>query len=219
MDEKMGTQIDDTRKEKGRAMLSRRAFVGKLAAGAAGAAVVSVAGVATAKVVSGKDSLVTDRNPGQGEGGPDTGVFDPNAYVVDAGPAETATAPAPWQLISPLMQGSVVVAGWQLTDFTGVSDGACVITLQNSKGRAQRIHLCRNDGSPQGLIHTKRLDLVVMNGGQGELATDEGFAQAVAQLAHVLAKNEDFQSTAISALLPHAERVRLFSGADDRRLR
>lgn len=219
MSDKKGNEVQATPTKKGSTMLSRRAFVGKLAAGAAGAAVASVASVASAKAVSSAAGPPLGGQNDRGAGGPDTEMFDPNAYVVDSGPAATAATRAPWQLLSPLSEGSLVVAGWRLTDMSGVVDGACVVTLQNEKGRSHRIHLCRNDGTPQGLIHTKRLDLVVMNGGQGELPTDEGFAQAVAQVAHVLAKNEDYQSSAISTLLTHSERVRLFSGPADRRLR
>ena len=60
-----------------------------------------------------------------------------------------------------------------------------------------------------------------MNGGQGDLPTEEGFAQAVAEVAHVLAANESDRrhEPVVTALLPHAERVRLFSGPVDRSLR
>ena len=60
-----------------------------------------------------------------------------------------------------------------------------------------------------------------MNGGAGDLPTDESFAQAVAELAHVLASNEGQRGVepVVTALLPQAERVRLFSGSADRRLR
>ena len=65
-----------------------------------------------------------------------------------------------------------------------------MLTLANQRGRTQRVHVCRNDGRPQGLVYTKRLDLVVMNGGGADLPTEESFAQAVAEVAHVLAANE-----------------------------
>jgi hypothetical protein len=63
-------------------------------------------------------------------------------------------------------------------------------------------------------VYTKRFDLVVMNGGQGDLPTDEGFAQAVAEVAHVLANNEAGwqQGPVVGSLLPHAERVERFAG-------
>src|SRR5947209_7794647 len=83
----------------------------------------------------------------------------------------------------------------------------------NAHGRTYRIHVCRNDGTPRGLIYTRRLDLVVMNGGRGDLPTDEGFAQAVARLARVVAKNERRAADGVLAeLLPHAERLQRFAG-------
>jgi hypothetical protein len=114
--------------------------------------------------------------------------------------------------------GSEVANGWRVAGLTGAVDGSCVVTLQNERGRALRVHVCRNDGRPQGLVYTRRFDLVVMNGGQGDLPTEEGFAQAVAELAHVLAANEvdPRQASVVAALMPHSERVHQFS---DRRLR
>jgi hypothetical protein len=87
------------------------------------------------------------------------------------------------------------------------------LTLENERGRAHRVHICRNDGRPQGLVYTKRFDLVVMNGGQGDLPTEEGFARAVAEVAHVLAANERGWQQEPVALLPHAERVQRFADA------
>jgi hypothetical protein len=125
------------------------------------------------------------------------------------------SAPPPWELIRPLALGSAVAHGWRVAGLTGVADGSCVLTLENGRGRAHRVHLCRNDGSPQGLVYTKHLDLVVMNGGQGDLPTEEGLAQAVAQLAHVLAANEGNGQHAqvMSGLLPQAERLEKYASA------
>lgn len=202
-------------------MLSRRDLVGKLAAGTAA---VCVAGVARTSLAS----VPHDANTGtaHGEGHADGAnqpagpafVLEP---IVDAGPPTTLSAPPSWDLIRPLAAGSVVAHGWHLAALTGAVDGSCVVTLQNERGRAHRVHLCRNDGRPQGLVYTKQFDLVVMNEGEGDLPTEESLAQAVAELAHVLAANEsDRQHDAlVTALLPQAERLRMFSGPVDRRLR
>jgi hypothetical protein len=87
--------------------------------------------------------------------------------------------------------------------------------LKSERGRTQRIHLCRNDGRPLGLVHTKYFDLVVMNGGGGDLPTEEGLAQAVAEVAHALAVNEDRAALrpVLQALQSHAERVDLYAAA------
>jgi hypothetical protein len=121
----------------------------------------------------------------------------------------------PWGLVHPLALGSVVAQGWTLAGLTGVADGSCVLTLQNERGRTQRVHLCRNLGTPHGVVYTQQVDLMVMNGGQGDLPTDESFAQAVAAVAHVLAANEGEHrhEPVLAALLPHAERIARYASA------
>jgi hypothetical protein len=184
-----------------KAALSRRAFVGKVAAGAA---VAFVAGAGRAKALTTgpqKDSAVA----------PELGHATAKAEAPLIG--EEITAPAPWELLHPLSLGAAVGHGWRVAGLSGAANGSCVLTLQNERGRSHRIHVCRNDGRPQGLVYTNRLDLVVMNGGQGDLPTDEGLAQAVAEVAHVLAANERRHDDLLNALLPQAERVQRFASA------
>ena len=195
-------------------MLSRRDLVGKIAASgavllAAGAASASLAPVSTGTDTEAGSGGVASTTPGQRMGDRPT--------VVDAGVPATATAAAPWELLHPLTMGSVVAHGWKVAGLSGAVDGSCVLTLQNERGRSQRVHLCQNAGSPQGLVFTDKFDLIVMNGGQGDMATDESFAQAVAKVAHVLAANEG-RHEVVASLMPHDERLRRFTGAD-RRLR
>jgi hypothetical protein len=214
--------------DNGKTALSRRAFVGRLATGAAGAAVALAAGVKGAEALS-------TRPTGKVGDGPDwREVLAPGAETraenkppaatqaspdVAKAPAESAIlppdAPPPWQLMRPLRKGSTVAHGWRVTDLSPVVDGSFVLTLQNKRGRAHRVHVCRNDGRPEGLVYTRHLDLVVMNGGQGDLPTEEGLAQAVAEVAHVLAANEGKWQRApmMTALLPQAERVKRFGAA------
>src|SRR5262249_32938330 len=144
----------------GRIMLSRRALVGRLAAGAA-VALTATAG--TAKVARGKTRLTSAAAPGRdeapgmpGPGAPPAGegsaAAAPSQHaVVDAGPEPSAAPPWPW--LQPLAVGSEVSAGWQVAELSGVVDGACVLTLRNARGRTQRVHLCHNDGRPQGLVY------------------------------------------------------------------
>jgi hypothetical protein len=140
------------------------------------------------------------------------------AAALNAPPGSVVVAPdtpPPWELLAPLALGSEVGHGWRVADLSSVVDGSCVLTLENERGRTHRVHLCGNDGKPQGLVHTKRMDLVVMNGGRGDLPTEEGLAQAVAQVAHVLAANEAKWQSApvVTALLPQAERERQYGTA------
>jgi hypothetical protein len=194
-------------------MLSRRSLIGKLAAGAA-VSVACAAGVARAS--TGAVRRETDTPTGSGHDG-----LAPAPDAIAVPPPAPISAPPPWELLRPLALGAVVAHGWRVAELSEVMDGACVLTLRNERGRSQRIHLCRNDGRPQGLVYTDRLDLVVMNGGQGELPTEEGLAQAVAAVAHVLAGNERGWQPAhpAVALLPHAARLRQFAASADWRLR
>lgn len=205
--------------------LSRRAFVGKLATGAAGAAVALAAGAKGAEALS-KSEQWPSGHPG------DIGQsFLPSVAPAQAEPRREAAAavvkgpsgptvlppdaPPPWELLKPLAKGAKVVHGWRVSELSPVVDGSFVVTLENERGRAHRVHVCRNDGRPAGLVYTQHLDLVVMNGGRGDLPTEEGLAQAVAEVAHVLAANEGKWRGApmMTALLPQAERMKKFGAA------
>jgi hypothetical protein len=170
---------------------------------AAGAAVAAAAGV-TAQAVSAREQLALPAADG----------LAPQQYSAEPWAAPSAAqGEAPWELLRPLRVGAAVTPEWHVAELSAVRDGSCVLTLANARGRTQRIHVCANDGRPQGLVHTERVDLVVMNGGQGDLPTEEGFAQAVAAVAHVIAANEGRAAAVVSTLLPHAERVEQFAAA------
>jgi hypothetical protein len=206
-------------------MLSRRALIGKAAVGAAAALALGTArtGIASTRAFGAAPDDPADgrdRHAGDGDGPADDHVGpagDRDAQNASPPPADAVAPPPPppWELVSPLAAGAVVAHGWRLAELSPVQHGSCVATLENARGRAHRIHLCRNDGSPQGLVYTRRVDLVVMNGGQGDLPTEEGFAQAVAELAHVVAANEARTAPSVFAdLLPHSERVQRFAASD-----
>jgi hypothetical protein len=193
-------------------MLSRRELIGKAAVGAAAAltlGAVRTAVGATRPLHGPPDDPV--------HGATDDPAEDRGGHNAPAPPADSAaiSCPPPWDLLAPFGAGSVVAHGWRLVDLTPVRDGSAVVTLQNARGRSRRVHLCRNDGSPQGVVYTRRVDLVVMNEGHGDLPTEENLAQAVAELAHVVAANEAKVPDRLFAdLLPHTERVRRFAAAD-----
>ena len=193
-------------------MLSRRALIGKAAIGAA--AVLAVGAV-------GKGASAATRPLHDSTDAPAEPMDAPTAEqarqhaLEPAADAAVHAGPPPWALVAPFSAGAEVAHGWRLVDLTPVQDGSAVVTLQNERGRAHRIHLCRNDGSPQGLVYTRRVDLVVMNQGYGDLPTEEHLGQAVAALAHAVAANEATVADAVFAdLLPHTERVQRFAAVD-----
>ena len=179
-------------------MLSRRAFVGKVAAGAAVAgAVTTIGSRAQARVAD-----LSAAPPLPGAAAATSGVSELGAPL--------ASASAPWELLAPLSAGALLGHGWRVAELSPVQHGSCVLTLAHDSGRTRRVHLCRNAGQPVGLVHTAEVDLLVMNGGAGELATDEGLAQAVATVAHAVSGNESAPRVAQVGLLAHAERVERF---------
>ena len=177
-------------------MLSRRTFVGRLAAGAAVAGAVTTIGT--------RASARTSAAPSIGSAPDDART----ASASDASPSDAPSAPPPWELLAPLTAGAALGHGWQVAALSGVEAGSCVLTLQHASGRTQRLHVCRHDGRPAGVVYTDTLDLLVMNDGAGETPTDEGLAQAVATVAHAVARNA---GAAPAELLAHAERLDRFA--------
>ena len=198
-------------------MLSRRTLIGKAAAGAAAAVALGATRSSVAAIRAPRTATTAGPTDDHDVAGvpPHTA---PSADTLAISPrideASAAAAPPPWELLRPLTAGASVARGWRLAELGPVQHGASVVTLVNARGRSYRVHICRNDGTPRGLIYTRRLDLVVMNGGRSDLPTEEGFGQAVARLAHVLAKNERRVATDVLAeFLPHTERMQRFAGA------
>ena len=190
-------------------MLSRRELIGKAAVGATAALTLSAAArtaVASTRALEAATTGVTDGREGRK-------AAAPVAETVTPAPVEAKTAPPPWHLLAPLAAGSAVAHGWRVAGLSPVRDGVCVVTLRNKAGRAHRVHLCSNDGSPQGIIYTRRVDLVLMNEGAGSLPTEEGLGQAVAELAHVVAANEG-RTADVQDLASHAERLRRYAAAE-----
>lgn len=202
----------------GKDALSRRAFVGKLATGAAGAAVALAATRGTANALPHKGSgAVTAAETGVGMAHLESNAVPaPAPEVVQE---VTTVTPPPWEIMRPLAAGSVVASTWRVVDLSGIADGSCIVTLGNQNHRTHRVHVCRNGGEPRGLVYTDRFDLVVMNGGRGDLPTEEGFGHAVASVAHAIANNETSRDAAqvASALLTQTEREQRF--ADSAKLR
>ena len=132
-----------------------------------------------------------------------------HAFVAGKGSA------APWALLAPLSKGSSVGKGWQIANLTAVRGGASVLSLRHARYGEARVHICALNGPAQGLSHTRLLDFVLMDGGNGNLRTNEGLARVVAGIAQKVAQNEvcalDIASLdALSGMLTHNERVAVF---------
>src|SRR5213593_1626527 len=94
-------------------MLSRRELIGKTAVGAAAALTVSAAGL---RVASARAVPAATDNP---TGSPADDRDGWNAVLPPADPppdSEAISSPPPWDLLSPLVAGSVVGHGWRLVN-------------------------------------------------------------------------------------------------------
>src|SRR5262245_41061503 len=121
-------------------MLSRRELMGKAAVGATAALTLgAAAGTAVASTRAFQAATTTDDRDRRSD--EQTPAQRPAA-------SDAVASPAPWELLSPLAAGAVVAHAWHVADLSPVRDGSCVVTLEDERKRAHRIHLCRNDGSP-----------------------------------------------------------------------
>lgn len=123
------------------------------------------------------------------------------------------TGPAPWWLLHPIGMGTPLKFGWYVAGLSSVERGAAVLTLAHASGRRATVHLCAHNGSPQGLTHTKLVDLVLMDGGSGSFRTDEKLGRVVLGLAERIRRNEATQAGDLSPLarmMTHEDRLAVF---------
>ncbi len=134
----------------------------------------------------------------------------------DAHHAQTHTTLAPpWWLLAPLDVGTSVGKGWRVSQLTGIEKGASVLILANRDGREARVHICGRQGAARGPASTQHFDLVLMDGADGDLPTDEGLGRVLQGLARRVARNERRYTGdlgAVAQLMPHDERVFRFGG-------
>lgn len=124
--------------------------------------------------------------------------------------AKGTDAGAPWWLMAPLSAGSSIGGGWSLAELAPVQAGASILTLAHRDGRQARVHLCARRAAPRGVAHTALLDLLIMDGSQGNGATEEGLGRALRSLAGRIRRNELATGVDLSELArmqPHDERV------------
>ena len=127
--------------------------------------------------------------------------------------AATESGPAPWHLFAPLEAGSELALGWKIKDLSPVQLGGAVMTLEHKRGYETKVHFCKKSEEPKGITHTSHFDVFLMNGGDGDTASEEELGRVVLTLGAVVRQNEDrkpeLQKLA-SSMLSHDERVDLF---------
>jgi hypothetical protein len=131
-----------------------------------------------------------------------------DAHVVsDAAPA----ADGPWWLLAPYTVGQHIAFGWTLGLLEPLDRGALVLNLHNGDAGA-RLHLCYHQGNPKGVAHSELLDVILMDGGQGDQSTDESLGRVMRHLANVMRQNElrDDGAEQLARLMTHTERVETF---------
>lgn len=168
-------------------MQSRRDLLKKLGAGVAGAAVV------TTSTLSVKEAQAASLR----------------AF------AEGGSSDAPWPLLAPLEPGKSVGQGWTATELSPVRSGASILTLTHRDGHAARVHICARRGPATGVARTHLLDLVLMDGGDGDKRTDEGLGRVLRTMAKRVSKTElaAIDSTTLDSMarmLTHTERLALY---------
>jgi hypothetical protein len=146
--------------------------------------------------------------PGVAEAAPVAGSEGEQARR--AVPDEGIAAPAPWWLFAPLQAGSALGAGWSLGSLSEVRRGACVLELVHESGDVARVHVCGHDGRPKGLAHGHMVDLVLMDGGNGDKPTDEQLGRVLLGIAVRVRLNEgspEGDLAPLAAMMSHPDRV------------
>ena len=136
---------------------------------------------------------------------------------VSLGIADTAQAApkqgAPWGLIDPVKQGDHIALGWTVAGLDDVRNGAVVLTLDHPIHGDARVCLCKKGKKPAGLVQTDHLDIVLMDGGQGDLPTNESLGRVILALAAHIKRGEGTASGSIPGLMTHVARMKKYPGA------
>lgn len=131
--------------------------------------------------------------------------------------AESDPDAGPWWLLQPYLPGVEVGLGWTVGGLSEPHRGAYVLQLHHADGAGARVHVCFHQGQPKGIGHTQHLDLILMDGGDGDAPTRESLGRVIRQLAVAIRENEASalreggeRAEQLAALLTHSERVERF---------
>jgi len=120
---------------------------------------------------------------------------------------------APWWILNPMKRGSQLKNGWFIQDLSGVRQGASILTVKHAQHGIVDVHLCAHDGQPKGVVYTALVDLVVMDGGNGDKATNESLGRMLMDLAKRMHRNElaEFADLRpLSHMLKHDQRMEAY---------
>lgn len=117
-----------------------------------------------------------------------------------------------WALLAPARAGFELGCGWR-ADRLERGQGALTLTLDHPDRGEARVAICYHQGAPRGLAHTELLDLILMDGGDGDRPTEESVGVVLMKLAQVIGENEvggAIPGAKLASLLTHDERVKRF---------
>jgi len=129
--------------------------------------------------------------------------------------ASGGSGEAPWCLMEPIAQGMCVGKGWSVAKLSPVQKGASVLTLSHLVHGDAQVHICARRGPNSGLTHSHLLDIVLMDGGNGNKRTQENLGRVIKGIAQRISKNElgsvdEHTIDAMSRMLTHEERMALY---------
>ncbi len=132
--------------------------------------------------------------------------------TLDADEPQPAEDNSPWSLVAPFSADMEVGLGWRVASISEVKRGAAVLTLRHQEGRQAQVHLCRRQGVPRGLAYTDKLDMFLMNDGDGQQQTHEDIGRVVKTVAAWVRRSEQTAGPVPTApqLLTHSTRVRRY---------
>jgi ferredoxin len=113
----------------------------------------------------------------------------------------------PWQLLSPFTENTPLALGWVLGSLGAIRSGGSSLGLRHEEHGTARVIIRRNAGTPRGVAHTRDLDFMVFNGGDGTVRTESSLGRVLLAFAAALEKRHDRASDGpfLAALLPHGE--------------
>lgn len=135
-------------------------------------------------------------------------------HAAMAASPEVATTEDPWWLLSPLSPGQSIAFGWRLGEALTLQKGAWVLPLVHESQATAQLHICLHGGVGRGVASTSKLDLLLMDGGDGQQATHEALGRIARYLGTVIATNEGRPEAdeRFAALMTHGERLFRYGG-------